>query len=252
MRRVFLLAVVATLLFTACAPSQPNVEATAQAMASTLVAQASTATRQAATETPAPAITPIATNTPTVTPTISTATPAPTNTPEPTATPTATATKAVPKEPVATVSATKPSESSSADDVFYVGYITCIGGTDVLHFLTGNHPNEIRETYRTEQYSFANQTECEASFQSRINKLQQPLTCVDKLPEPANADLKIVRQSSLIALGNLNGIRQSFFGFKLCMYPISVEKAIPAFNEARDHLRYVQTTLDKYRSEHGK
>jgi hypothetical protein len=209
-----------------------------------------------------------ATSTPIPTATI-TVSPTPTEsfTPVPTSSPTIAASltrSSATARPTATPKPVSPSTATSAPassggDVFYTAYVGCIGGTDLLHFLTENNPGEIEEIYKRDQYTYANDTECRAAIGTKVALLTQPFTCVAGLPDPSDDALKIVKQSTLTALADLNKIRESILGYDLCRYADVIfqdsgrmTSAKQSFMNAQDHIRYAQATLDQYRQEHGK
>ncbi len=143
---------------------------------------------------------------------------------------------------------------ASADDKFYAGYATCIGGTDVVHFLSENNPGEIMEAYKIDRYSYTSMKQCKASFEAKLDALKQVHVCVLSLPEPAQDDLAAVWKSTGLALADLVKIREADFADRLCeQYKVVLlDDAAVAFENAQKHLQYAQTMLDKYRSEHGK
>ena len=227
--------------------------------------QTAIAQTQVAAPTEVPSVSPMPTDTPTAVPTLApspsfTASPVPTSTPEPTKTPTSTftPTKVIPTTRSTatrpTVAATNPPAASTTDDKFYVGYSTCIGGTDVVHFLVGNSPGEIIEAYNRDRYNFTSTKQCEESFWAKVDALKQVHVCVLSLPEPTNGDLKTIRQSSILALADLIKIREADFADRLCAQDKRVlsDDARRAFENAQKHLQYAQTMLDQYRREHGK
>jgi hypothetical protein len=135
-------------------------------------------------------------------------TPAPTYTPELAQTPTLVPMKALSTAPVITkspiVAATSLPVATSADGKFYAGYASCIGGTDVVQFLSANSPGVIMEAYKIDRYSYTSTRQCEKSFEAKVDALKQVHVCVLSLPEPANDDLAAIRKSTVIALADLN------------------------------------------------
>ena len=219
-----------------------------------------TANAPAATSTPAATPTPATTaarSTETLASSLTT-TPSPTYTPEVTKTSTPVPTKARPSAPVTTkspiVAATNPPVAANAADKFYTGYANCIGGTDVIHFLSEHSPGEIMEAYKIDRYSFTSAKQCKASFAAKLDALKQVHVCVLSLPEPAADDLAAIRKSTIIALADLVKIREADFADRLCeqIKVILWDDANVAFENAQQHLQYAQTTLDKYSREHGK
>jgi hypothetical protein len=182
----------------------------------------------------------------------------PTYTPELAKTPTLVPTKARSTAPVITkspiVAATNSPAATGADGKFYAGYASCIGGTDVVHFLSENSPGGIMEAYKIDRYSYTSTRQCEKSFEAKVDALKQVHVCVLSLPEPANDDLAAIRKSTVIALADLVKIREADFANRLCeQYKVVLlDDARVAFENAQKHLQYAQTTLDKYRREHSK
>ena len=123
-----------------------------------------------------------------------------------------------------------------------------------MHFLVGNSPGEIIEAYNRDRYNFTSTKQCEASFWAKVDALKQVHVCILSLPEPTNGDLKTIRQSSILALADLIKIREADFADRLCAQDkrVLLDDARRAFENAQKHLQYAQTTLDKYRREHGK
>jgi hypothetical protein len=182
----------------------------------------------------------------------------PTDTPELKKTSSPIPTKARPAAPITTksppVAATHAPIAAGADGKFYAGYASCIGGTDVVHFLSENGPGQIMETYKIERYSYTSMKQCKKSFEAKVDALKQVHVCVLSLPEPAHADLAAVRNSTILALADLIKIREADFADRLCEEDKLVlwDDARVAFENAQKHLRYAQTMLDKYRSEQNK